>query len=259
MFTKKYIYLKYVLKLIRDDKFEEFKSIDLNKIKNNRRNNKYVYNKYCYFLEDFGEYACSWSFLEVYKEFTCYAYALFNKKHLFIEFLKPKIECFNIMFKFTDNFLYNDLKYFKGEDFLNDVNIDSLIMSCFKTQMSTLKHFIKDVNYGNSHDKDISFLDICKTVEDVEYVLDRGFNYSNKDIIKLMFKFNDIETIRKLFEERLKFKIEDAIDIKEDLISSQNYEILSSLENFDDFLNLNKKHMIFFSENEVIDQIISQL
>lgn len=150
------------------------------------------------------------------------------------------------------------MEYFDGEELLKLLNIDEFILENNKDNFSKLYRFIKDVNFRKH---EFSMFPKCKTKEEIDFFLDRGFEYKTIDIIEFARKCKDSELLKYILDvkyfrlniERLPMKNEPSI------INKEMYELLSVQDNFYNFLNLNKRVMISLCEDKVVDTIISEL
>lgn len=134
-------------------------------------------------------------------------------------------------------------------DFIEDKSLLQLLRFCELKHIDVLLNTIRDVNVI----KDIDFLDVNSIFSrDVilDKLLEKGLNLNNLythnlNIISLTFIFGSVVLLKKVISlGRLSLlKIDEKL-IKEDVFKNpmnliQQLEIISSLENFDDFIKTN--------------------
>lgn len=200
------------------------------------------------------EYACIYSHLDIVKHISKF----YDQKHLIdlISFY-GNIEIINVLLEHID-FQDDEINEYMGSNLrklINKLNILELILKKgfdFNRCSKNVKRVVIHQNF---------YLEFYQLL--VKYDID----LNDKDIDLLFiycFRIPNVEILQFFIDKNVKLKIQDNFDLFQQYSSFRDYkniinclDIISSLENFDDFLRINSPY-IFEKNNQEINEYIER-
>lgn len=278
--------VKELLKLIDKNKFDKFVST----AEKHKIEFQGYYNKKFVFMEDFWKSSVH-SYHEANDFF--FIYSLYHSKNIFVEHLFHK--CQDAIFKAfferlnksqinhhsEEKIEYliklcltkgnNDIKSYvlehlicyckdisKYEDLLINNSFDEIIFNTkFSRKLKNISYFIKDINYSNGNH---SFASMKMTENCMKQLFDREIEVKSSDLLKQWIVYQNYDNVKALIDYGCLLSTDRYdINMNHHIDNVKIYDLISSMENFHDFLNNNKHVLLKISSYEIMDRILLDL